>query len=63
MLYACLLLYITLIYVRPAEIYPEWATIPFVDILTGISVIIGVFSVAAKPRKILDLPLDRKSVV
>ena len=37
MLYACLLLYITLIYIRPAEIVPEWATIPFVDILTGIS--------------------------
>ena len=41
MLYACLLLYVTLIYVRPAEIVPEWATIPFVDILTGISAIIG----------------------
>ena len=59
MLYACLLLYVTLIYVRPAEIVPEWATIPFVDILTGFSVLIGVFSVAAKPRKILDLPQDK----
>ena len=59
MLYACLLLYVTLIYVRPAEIVPEWATIPFVDILTGISAVIGVFSIAAKPRKILDLPQDK----
>jgi putative inorganic carbon (HCO3(-)) transporter len=59
MLYACLLLYVTLIYVRPAEIVPDWATIPFVDILTGISAVIGIFSVAAKPRKILDLPQDK----
>ena len=59
MLYACLLLYVTLIYVRPAEIVPEWATIPFVDILTGISAVIGIFSIAAKPRKILDLPQDK----
>ena len=59
MLYACLLLYVTLIYVRPAEIVPEWATIPFVDILTGISAAIGIFSIAAKPRKILDLPQDK----
>jgi O-antigen ligase len=59
MLYACLLLYVTLIYVRPAEIVPEWATIPFVDILTVISTAIGIFSIAAKPRKILDLPHDK----
>ena len=59
MLYACLLLYVTLIYVRPAEIVPEWATIPFVDILTGISAAIGIFSIGAKPRKILDLPQDK----
>ena len=59
MLYACLLLYVTLIHVRPAEIYPEWATIPFVDILTGISAAIGIFSLGAKPRKILDLPHDK----
>jgi len=59
MLYACLLLYVTLIYVRPAEIVPEWATIPFADILTVISAAIGLFSIAAKPRKILDLPHDK----
>ena len=59
MLYACLLLYITLIYVRPAEIVPGWERIPFVDILTGICVAIGAFSMAAKPRKIFDLPQDK----
>ena len=59
MLYACLLLYITLIYVRPAEIVPGWENIPFVDILTVICAAIGAFSLAAKPRKILDLPQDK----
>jgi putative inorganic carbon (HCO3(-)) transporter len=59
MLYACLLLYITLIYVRPAEIVPGWERIPFVDILTVISFAIGIFSIAAKPRKIFDLPQDK----
>jgi putative inorganic carbon (HCO3(-)) transporter len=59
MLYACLLLYVTLIYVRPAEIVPAWATIPFVDILTVISAIIAVFSVALKPRRLFDLPQDK----
>ena len=59
MLYACLLLYVTLIYVRPAEIVPEWATIPFVDILTWISGVIAIFSLVAKPRRILNLPQDK----
>lgn len=59
MLYACLLLYVTLIYIRPAEIVPEWATIPFVDILTGIAGLIAIFSIAMKPRRILDLPQDK----
>ena len=59
MLYACLLLYLTLIYVRPAEIVPAWAAIPFVDILTALSGLIGIFSIAVKPRKIFDLPQDK----
>jgi O-antigen ligase len=54
-----LLLYVTLIYVRPAEIVPEWATIPFVDILTWISGLIAIFSLVAKPRRILNLPQDK----
>ena len=59
MLYACLLLYVTLIYVRPAEIVPTWAAIPFVDILTAIAAVIGVFSLAAKPRPVANLPQDK----
>ncbi len=59
MLYACLIFYVTLIYVRPAEIVPAWAAIPFVDILTGFSAVIGIFSVAAKPRSVVNLPQDK----
>ena len=55
---ACLL-YVTLIYVRPAEIVPRWETIPFVDILTGISAFVGVFSLSAKPRPVANLPHDK----
>src|SRR5687768_15862462 len=59
MLYACTLLYIALIYIRPAEIVPGWETIPFVDILMAISAIIAGFSFAAKPRPFLNLPHDK----
>ena len=63
MLYTCLLLYVGLIYIRPAEIVPGWATIPFVDILTGIAAVIGFFSLAARPRPILNLPQDKLVLV
>lgn len=59
MLYACVLLYVTLIYVRPAEIVPAWGLIPFVDILTVIAAIIGIFSLGAKPRPVANLPHDK----
>jgi len=59
MLYFCLLLYVVLIYVRPAEIVPAWSTIPFGDILTGASFIVGVLAIAAKPRRIFNFPHDK----
>jgi O-antigen ligase len=59
MLYGCLLLYITVIYIRPAEIFPSWATFPFVDVLSVITAIIAVFSVGAKPRALLNVPHDK----
>lgn len=59
MLYTCVLLYVTLIYIRPAEIVPAWATIPFVDIFTVISAVIAAFSLAAKPRPVMNLPHDK----
>jgi O-antigen ligase len=59
MLYTCVLAYITLIYIRPAEIYPEWAAVPFVDILTVVAGIFTIFSLAAKPRSFANLPHDK----
>lgn len=59
MLYVCALLYVALIYVRPAEIVPAWGAVPFVDILTILAGVIGVFSVAARPRPFANLPQDK----
>ena len=59
MLYACALLYVALIYIRPAEIVPSLATIPFVDILTVVAAIIGVFSLGARPRPFFNFPQDK----
>jgi O-antigen ligase len=59
MLYTCLLLYVGLIYIRPAEIVSDWAAIPFVDILTVIAAVIGFFSLAARPRPFFNLPQDK----
>ena len=59
MLYGCVLLYVTLIYIRPAEIVTDWATIPFVDIVTVVSAIVGIFSLGAKPRPFANLPHDK----
>ena len=50
---------VALIYVRPAEIVPAWETIPFVDILTGISAFVAIFSLASKPRPFANLPHDK----
>ena len=63
MLYPCVLLYITLIYIRPAEINPEWAAIPFVDIFTVIAAILTIFSLAAKPRSFANLPHDKLLII
>ena len=59
MLYAFVLLYVSLIYIRPAEIVPAWATIPFVDIVTVMAAFVGIFSIGAKPRPVANLPHDK----
>src|SRR5712671_368873 len=63
MLYGCALLYIVLIYVRPAEIVASWATIPFVEILSVVAGVLAAFSLAAKPRKFANLPQDKLLLV
>jgi putative inorganic carbon (HCO3(-)) transporter len=59
MLYACLLLYITAIYIRPAEIFTSWATFPFIDVLSGVTAIVAVLSLALRPRPVVNLPHDK----
>ncbi len=59
MLYFCLLLYVALIYIRPAEIVPAWSAVPFVDILTGSSLIVGAMAMVMKPRRLLNVPHDK----
>lgn len=59
MLYGCLLLYLGLIYIRPAEIVASWATFPFVDVLSVIAAVVAVISLALKPRPIFNLPHDK----
>jgi putative inorganic carbon (hco3(-)) transporter len=59
MLYALTVLYMILIYVRPAEIVSSWATIPFVQIVAGIAALVGLFSMSAKPRSVWNLPQDK----
>jgi len=58
MLYGCLILYLALIYIRPAEIVASWETIPFLEIFTIVSGVVAAFSLAAKPRR-LRLPHDK----
>jgi putative inorganic carbon (HCO3(-)) transporter len=59
MLYACLLLYVAVIYIRPAEIFPGWSMFPFVDVLSGVAAVVAVFSLGVTPRRFLNAPHDK----
>jgi putative inorganic carbon (HCO3(-)) transporter len=63
MLYFFVLLYISLMYIRPAEIFPEWATFPFADIVAGFAAVAAGFSLLLKPRAFLNLPQDKLLLV
>jgi O-antigen ligase len=58
MLYFCLLLYVTAIYVRPSEILPSLGEVPVVDILAGITTIIGAVALLLRPRRFVVTPTD-----
>jgi O-antigen ligase len=58
MLYLFLLVYVTVIYVRPSEIVPSLAQVPIVDILTATSVPIGALTLVVSPRRFIVTPTD-----
>ena len=63
MLYFFVLLYISLMYIRPAEIFSQWATFPFADVVGGLAALAAVFSLMMKPRSFLNLPQDKLLLV
>ena len=58
MLYLSLLLYVTVIYVRPSEIFASLATVPIVDILTIVSIPIAALATMMRPRRVAIVPTD-----
>lgn len=58
MLYACLLAYVALIYIRPAEVIPGWGDVPLVAILTVVTTLVAGVSVWNRRQKLLEMPQD-----
>jgi O-antigen ligase len=50
-------------YIRPAEIFSQWATFPFADVVGGLAALAAVFSLMMKPRSFLNLPQDKLLLV
>jgi putative inorganic carbon (hco3(-)) transporter len=57
-LYLFLLLYVTVIYVRPSEIVASLAEFPIVDVLTACGMPLAALSLMMRPRRIVVLPTD-----
>jgi putative inorganic carbon (HCO3(-)) transporter len=57
-LFFCLILYVSVVYIRPGEIVPAFEAIPFLDIAFGMSALCAMGSLLTSPRKILELPHD-----
>jgi len=57
-LYLLLLLYVTVIYVRPSEIIPALVNVPIVDVLTACAIPLTALSLMMRPRRITLLPTD-----
>ncbi len=58
MLFLVLLLYVTVIYVRPSEIFESLARVPIVDILSIISLPIAALTMMIRPRRFALVPTD-----
>lgn len=59
MAYVCLIAYVVVLYVRPAEVVVSWAGYPVVEVLAGVAVAVAAFSYLAEPRKFWNLPHDK----
>jgi O-antigen ligase len=57
-LYLFLLLYVTVVYVRPSEIVPALVDVPIVDILTACTIPLAALSMMMRPRRVAVLPTD-----
>jgi O-Antigen ligase len=57
-LFLVLLLYVTVIYVRPSEIFASLATVPIVDILTIVSLPIAGLATMLRSRRFVVMPID-----
>ena len=57
-MYFFLLVYVTVLYVRPSEIVPALAHVPIVDILTIAGIPIAAMSMAMRPQRLIVTPAD-----
>ena len=57
-MYFFLLVYVTVLYVRPSEIVPALAQVPIVDILTVAGIPIAALSMAMRPQRLIVTPAD-----
>jgi O-antigen ligase len=53
------LLYIALLYVRPAEIYQPLNRVPIVQYVSGVSALSGIVSLLLQPRNFISQPQDK----
>jgi len=58
MLYLCLILYISAIYVRPAEILAPLDNVPVVDIVAAVAAAVGGLALLLRPRRTSVIPTD-----
>jgi len=57
-MYLCLLLYVSAIYIRPGELLESTAAIPFVEILSLITVVVAMVAYLREPRPWIPVPHD-----
>ena len=58
MAYLLCLVYVVIVYVRPAEIVPQWASLPIAQTAGVVGAVVAAFSVYLRPRPVLNSPVD-----